>query len=467
MVLPWRGWLQAVLSLLLVTTLCAPAAAQVPPEPAPAVPEPETQEGPQAGGAVRLQPVASDGQIRDRLQEILRATGGLDPLAVQVDAGVVFLEGRARKPQYVELAAELARNTEGVVAVVNDIDLVEASAWDLAPAREELRVLGRELVAAIPLVGIALVVMAAGWGASRLAVRLARPALRHRLGSGLLREVAARSLGILVFLLGLYLALRLCGLTRLAATVIGGTGLVGLVVGIAFRGITENFLASLFLSLQQPFRDGDLVEIQGNTGYVQRLTSRTTVLMTLDGTQVQIPNAIVFASVLHNYTSSPDRREDFVVGIGYDAAVPQAQELALRVLREHPAVLDHPEPWVLVDKLGTSTVDLRVYFWLDGTKHSWLKVRSSVIRLVKRALQDGGVSLPDEAREVVFPEGIQITWPGQPSPPLGPRPEAPPEAPESAGEGGLHSEAAEISEQGRRAWSPDSEENLLEPSRET
>ena len=70
---------------------------------------------------------------------------------------------------------------------------------------------------------------------------------------------------------GAYLILRVSGLTQLALTVVGGTGLIGLVIGIAFRDITDNFLASIFLSLQRPFENGDLVEIAGETGYVQQL----------------------------------------------------------------------------------------------------------------------------------------------------------------------------------------------------
>ncbi|MEO8605059.1 MAG: mechanosensitive ion channel domain-containing protein, partial [bacterium] len=69
---------------------------------------------------------------------------------------------------------------------------------------------------------------------------------------------------------------------------VGGTGLIGLAVGIAFRDITENFLASIFLSMQRPFETGDLVEVTGVTGYVQQLNVRTTILMTLDGNLVQI-----------------------------------------------------------------------------------------------------------------------------------------------------------------------------------
>ena len=65
---------------------------------------------------------------------------------------------------------------------------------------------------------------------------------------------------MLIFLFGTYIVLRVCGLTQLALTVVGGTGLIGLAVGLAFKDITENFLASIVLSMQRPFETGDLLE---------------------------------------------------------------------------------------------------------------------------------------------------------------------------------------------------------------
>jgi small-conductance mechanosensitive channel len=203
-------------------------------------------------------------------------------------------------------------------------------------------------------------------GAGILTAKGARPFLRRRIQTKLLQNVIARGAGGLVFLCGAYLILRVFGLTQLALTVVGGTGLIGLVVGIAFREITENFLASIFLSMQRPFEIGDLVEVSGETGYVQQLNMRTTILMTLDGNLVQIANAVVYKSNLRNFTTTANRREDFVVGIGYEEAIDEAQEIARKVLAEHPAVLNDPEPSVLADSLGMSTVNLRVYFWLNG-----------------------------------------------------------------------------------------------------
>ncbi len=209
-------------------------------------------------------------------------------------------------------------------------------------------------------------------------------------------------------ILGAYVVLYVSGLTRLALTVLGGTGLVGLILGIGFRDITENFLASVFLSIQTPFQTGDLVEINGVQGIVQRMTVRSTVLMTLDGNHVQIPNSAVYKSTIRNFTANPKLRLDFTVGVGYDVPVAQAQDVALRVLQHHPAVLGDPEPWVLAESLGPASVVIRIYFWIDGHKHNGLKVRSALIRLVKQDFEEAGITMPDEAREVIFPQGVPV-----------------------------------------------------------
>lgn len=419
---------------------------------------------PEQPGKVEVQPVAGDSEIRKRITDILKTTGWYDNPRVKVRDGIVFLNGTTENEESKLWAGSLVNNTEGVVAVVNQIEVDPTTVWNFDPSLRILNDLIRRFMRSLPLIVVSLVVMFIAF----LFARLMRYALRRGLvtqtRSQLLREVTARAGGIFVILAGLYLVLRIAGLTQLAFTVVGGTGVVGLVMGIAFRDITENFLASLFLSLQQPFREGDLIEVAGVTGFVQRLTSRTTVLMTLDGNQLQVPNSTVFKSTIRNFTSNPNRREDFIVGIGYEDSITFTQEVAMKVLAQHPAILNEPEPLVLVDNLGPSTVNLRVYFWLDGSRHSWIKVKSSVIRLIKRAFQDSGISMPDEAREVTFPNGVAVHMVEAERTSGTPEPESAksstePEAVSTRAEAGLESESEEIKDQARHSWTPG--ENLL------
>lgn len=423
-------------------------------------------------GKVNINPIARDEEIRKRLQSVLEATGWFTEPQVRVKEGVVFLQGLVESAELKKWASDLARNTQDVVAVANRMQVAEPSAWDFRPARTGLLALWRDVIRFLPTFAFGLVLLALSAGAGMLATRWARVFLRSRIRANLLRNTISFGAGGLVFLLGTYVVLRVSGLTQLALTVVGGTGLIGLAIGIAFRDITENFLASIVLSMQRPFETGDLLEVSGVTGYVQQLNVRTTILMTLDGNLVQIPNATIYKSNLRNFTTNSNRREDFVVGIGYDDSINDAQELARKVLEDHPAVLNDPEPSVLADSLGKATINLRVYFWLNGREHSWLKVRSSVIRLVKLAFQQHGISMPDEAREVVFPQGIPVTvLDGKATDVrgVGPRKPPPVESPHekldvasTKAEAGLYSDAVVIEEQARQAQPLKDGENLLQ-----
>ncbi|HUX29784.1 MAG TPA: mechanosensitive ion channel family protein [Thiobacillus sp.] len=432
---------------------------------------PAKQELSLAPAKVDVKPVAHDEEIRMRLQRVLDATDWFTDPQVRVEEGVVFLNGKVESDELKKWAGDLAHNTQDVVAVANRLQVTQQSVWDFRQAWGGVMLLQRDFIRALPLLVFALLILALSVGSSLLTIRGVQALLRPRVRTKLLQNVIARTVGGLVLICGVYLILRVSGLTQLALTLVGGTGLVGLIIGIAFRDITENFLASIFLSTQPPFETGDLVEISGVTGYVQQLNMRTTILMTLDGNHVQIPNANVYKAILSNFTTNANRREEFIVGIGYDDAINEAQEIAREVLANHPAVLSDPEPAVLADNLGAATVNLRVYFWINGREYSWLKVRSSVIRLVKRAFQEHGISMPDEAREVVFPQGIPITMlDGEPAEAhaaaQGKRFSAEARHEEldvvsTKAEAGLYSEATVIEEQARQAQPLKEEENLL------
>ncbi len=357
---------------------------------------------------VVVEPRAGDQQIAQRLRDILVATGWFISPEVKVREGVVFLDGEAREEIHRKWAADLAQSTQDVVAVVNRIEIRREVNWDFGASRREVNLLYWQIARSLPVVLLSGFILLISWATAKGVVALARHLLRQRIPSPLLLNVVARAIAIPVFLLGLYVVLLVSNLTRLALTVLGGTGILGLILGFAFRDIAENFLASLFLSLRNPFRTGDYISVDGTEGIVQNLNTRSTVLLTLDGNHVQIPNAIVFKSKITNFSSNPYRRSEFVVGIGYDSSISGAQGIILGVLKGHTAVLHDPEPLVLVHELGAATVNLRILYWFDSTVYSPIKIRSALLRLTKRALLEAGIPLPDEAREVIFPQGVPV-----------------------------------------------------------
>ena len=427
--------------------------------------EPDETAAPQR---VDVAPVADDSQISDRLSRILTATEWFQNPQVKVNDGVVFLSGSTETGDHKRWAGDLARNTQDVTAVVNRIEILDPDIWDYQPAYTGLQELWRNIMSAIPFLIFGIVVLVIFWGISVLVGKGARAYLANRQMNELLQDIAARGIAIVVFLMGIYIVFHVADLTNVALTILGGTGLLGIVLGIAFRDITENFLASIFLSVQNPFHAGDHVEINGNTGFVQRLTIRATLLMTLDGNHLQIPNSTVYKSSILNYTSNPNQRFSFVIGIGYDASVASAQDLASKIFEEHPAVLREPEALVLVDKLDSSTINLMFYVWVDGSKHNILKVKSSVLRQIKTAYMAEGISMPDDARERVFLDGVTLQPLKKTAPSDKKKPESTPLAEDSKlitkAEGQLESNDEEILEQARKSRSPEEGDNLLKPN---
>ncbi|MGM0547521.1 MAG: mechanosensitive ion channel domain-containing protein [Bacteroidota bacterium] len=418
---------------------------------------------------VEVEPVADDSQIRDRLARILVATAWFENPEVEVNDGVVFLSGSTETGDYKRWAGDLARNTQDVTAVVNRIDILDPDIWDYQPAYTGLQELWRNIMSAIPFLIFGIVVLVIFWGISMLVAKGARAYLSNRPMNDLLQDIAARGIAFVVFFMGIYIVFHVADLTNVALTILGGTGLLGIVLGIAFRDITENFLASIFLSVQNPFHAGDHVEINDNIGFVQRLTIRATLLITLDGNHLQIPNSIVYKSSILNYTSNPNQRISFVIGIGYDASVASAQDLALKVFEEHPAVLREPESLVLVDKLASSTINLKFYIWVDGSKHNMLKVKSSVLRQIKTAYLAEGISMPDDARERINLDGLTIQSPKKPATSDKKKTESTPLAEDSKlitkAEGQLESNDEEILDQARKSRSPEEGEDLLKPNK--
>lgn len=393
------GWI-----FLAVALLAAPALAQSESEDTTAV-EAEVEAPAQA---ISVEPTARDDQIQRRIRQILDATTWYRQLRVTVDDGIVFLDGEARTDEQRAWARDLAKNTQDVVAVVNRIEVAQEVRWTFAPVAKELKSIFWSGVIALPLILLAIVILPLAWYAAKWVSRGARFLLSGRIESPFLRDVISRFIAVPVFLIGLYIVLQVAGLTKLALSLVGGAGVLGIVIGFAFRDIAENFLASLLLSIRKPFRGGDYIDVAGSQGIVQSMNTRSTVLLSVEGNHIQIPNAAVFKSTIVNYSAAPSRRQVLEVGIGYDASIARAQEVVRGVLERHEAVMNDPDPLILVDSLGSSTVNLKIYYWFNGYEYSTIKVKSALLRLIKKALIEEGISMPDDAREIIFPQGVPV-----------------------------------------------------------
>ena len=385
--------------LLAALALCvaAPSAALLP-----ATPESETpaEPAPAEQQITDTQDEGADQRMRDRIAGIFAELPAFEAVDVSVTQGVVTLSGEVPRQEDIARAEAIAGRVTGVVTVENALERdvsLSAQGSGLAALGDKLD----GLVALLPLIGLALLVWAVIALIGYLLAGLG--ALWHRLApNSFLAELIASAIRFAFVIGGLVVALDIVGASALLGAVLGGAGVIGLALGFALRDTIENYVASLMLSLRQPFRANDWVLIDDLEGRVIRLTSRATVMMTLDGNHLRVPNSQVFKAVITNFTRNPHRRFEFELGVDADDDALAARRLGRETLAALPFILNDPPAEARIKEVGDSNVVIRFLGWIDQNDTDWWKAQSRAIPAVKEALEDAGFGLPEPIYRLRF-----------------------------------------------------------------
>lgn len=394
------------------------------------------QDSDQPSGAIDVEDSATrDAAIAVRIRSILDELEGYDDVTVTVSSGIVTLRGTTLDAATAARLNGLIARVQGVVAIENEVVETTDVVRRLNPALERFENRAWQVISFLPLLLIALtvflVVAFIGW----LVTRSRGP--WDRLAPNAFIANIYRQLVWLAFLVGgLVIALDVLNATALLGTILGAAGIIGLAIGFAVRDTVENYIASIMLSIRQPFRPNDAIEINGDEGKVIRLTSRATILLSWDGNHIRIPNATVFKSRIVNYSRNPERRILFDLGVAYGTDLAAAQKLAEDTVRALPFILEEPAVSVWIAELGGSAVNIRVAGWIDQTTTSLLAARSEAIRLSLAAFDAAGIEMPEPTYRVIPTGGgfagmteEDSTAKRPAEPPFAARPEAAPAAP--------------------------------------
>ncbi|MCK4861473.1 MAG: mechanosensitive ion channel family protein, partial [Rhodobacteraceae bacterium] len=258
-----------------------------------------------------------------------------------------------------------------------------------------------QTVAFLPLAMVALVVFALIVFVGFFIARRKQP-WNQIAPNAFIADIYRQVIRVAAIIAAVVVSLDIIGATALLSTILGAAGIIGLAIGFAVRDTVENFIASILLSMRQPFRPNDLIEINGDTGKVIRLTSRATILLSLDGNHIRIPNATVFKSRIINYSRNDERRFTYELGIAPDADMTKAREIVLEALGQMPFVLTAPSPNVWVDSLAASSITLKVTAWFNQRNSSGSLAKGEAINITKHALEQAGISLPEPTYRVIM-----------------------------------------------------------------
>jgi small conductance mechanosensitive channel len=169
-------------------------------------------------------------------------------------------------------------------------------------------------------------------------------------------------------------------------------GAAGLAVGLALKDSLSNFSSGVMLVFFRPFHVGDTVKAAGNEGTVETIGMFSTVLKTADNATLIVPNSLIYAGTITNYTAAGTRRIEMAVAISYEDSVADAKALFTEILRADKRVLATPAPEIVISDLGANSVSMIVRAWVatadvPGT-------RSDLLERIKSSLGDGGFKTP-------------------------------------------------------------------------
>lgn len=324
----------------------------------------------------------------------LSAIPGLERVQARRRGQVVVLEGSVAREADRELAETVARAGPGIAAVVNRIEVSVSLGDRLGTWREASLARLMRVLSAAPLLALAAAVVWLAWVVGRaLARRYRRPRGDDDARNPFLLSLKAQGLQFGLLLVGLLVALQLLDAVALAGAVIGSAGVVGIALGFAFRDIAENYVASILLSLRQPFAPDDHVVIDGNEGIVVGLSSRATLLMTPDGNHLRLPNSLVFKAVILNYTRNGLRRFDFRLLLTPGADADMALNDGLEAMRDVPGLLARPPAFAQLQQADCEWLELMYFGWCDQREADFGWVRSEAMRRVRARLASEGLAL--------------------------------------------------------------------------
>lgn len=177
-------------------------------------------------------------------------------------------------------------------------------------------------------------------------------------------------------------------------------GAAGLAIGLALQGSLSNFAGGILLLVFKPFKVGDWISTQGTEGSVKQITVFSTKLNTFGNQEVIIPNGSLSNGSIINYSSEPNRRDNFKIGIGYTSDLKKAKDLLLELCNNHELVLQEPAPVCVVDELGDFSVNLSLRYWTK--RQDFWTVRFHIIEETKLTFDANGIEIP-------FPHQVMVS----------------------------------------------------------
>lgn len=267
---------------------------------------------------------------------------------------------------------------------------------------------GQSALEAIPSILLAILVVVLSVFVARMVKRIVLRAMNRFSKNQAVMRLVANLSTVVIFCLGLFIALDILELEKTVTSLLAGAGVVGLAVGLAFQDPLLNIISGIALTIKDvPFEIGDLVKSNGYYGYVQKISLRSTYIQTITGEDVIIPNKMVLQNPIENFSMNKIRRVDVFCGVAYNSDLEKVRDLTIQCVKDNITVAQGKRIEFMYTEFGGSSINFTVRFWThEISETDYFDNRSKVIIPLKKIFDDNGVVIPFPIRTLDVPADV-------------------------------------------------------------
>lgn len=340
------------------------------------------------GNAVSLSEDQPDAETLARIEELERVLDFYGGIQVLATSG-----GRL-----CDLFLEDLRAEQGAYSLADNVELFwgwVVAAWEFEITESE----GKAITVKKVVIGLALLLF--GYLLSRTLASVVAYKFLPRFGvshaaASVLRSVMLYAMVVALF----FVSLDIVNVPLTFFAFFGGAAAIGL--GFGSQNLLNNFISGLILLVERPIRVGDLVNVDGIDANVEHIGARSTRVRTGSNLEIMVPNSKFLENNVTNWTLSDTRiRTSVSVGVAYGSPVADVIDRLKQVIREQDNVLLTPEPIVLFQDFGDSSLAFEVHFWVQMKRiMDGAKVRSSVRAAIDEDFRKAGIVIAFPQRDV-------------------------------------------------------------------
>ncbi|WP_311171085.1 mechanosensitive ion channel family protein [Halobellus ordinarius] len=209
------------------------------------------------------------------------------------------------------------------------------------------------------------------------------------------RRPLRRILLVVVVFIGITAAFGAAGFPDFLRSLATIAAAATLAIGFAMQDVLQNFVAGIFIYTDKPFKIGDWIQWDGNSGVVEDISFRVTRVRTFDNELLTVPNSNLTDGVIKNPVAKDKLRLQVPFGIGYDDDTEKATEIIVEEAEAHEEILEDPAPSVRLTELGDSSVTLTSRVWIaDPNRSDFVKTRAEYVQSVKQRFDEEGIDIP-------------------------------------------------------------------------